>query len=596
LKPAGGGFENFAQVVVASAREHAARPCLRFFRDGEWREWSYAEVFERSRRVAGGLVALGVEPGDRVAILSENRPEWVVADLGGVLAAAVVVSVYAGLLGEEMAYVVDHSEARVLFAENEQQVAKALAARELMPRLEHVVVMEGSAGDGDFVISLEALEALATEEAISARLDVALAQTPDDAMTLLYTSGTTGVPKGVVLTHGNIVRTVEASLEAIGGNRFRLEVGLRVLPLAHALERITGHFIVIYRGGVSAQVRGMDTIAADLRAIRPDFAPLVPRVYEKAYAAILARVGGMPALKRRIFAWALRVGTARSVLLERGEAVPPLVTLSYSVADRLVFREIREGFGGRIEFFGSGGAPLSVEVARFFHAAGIVVCEAWGATETTAPATTNTPERFRFGSVGRPLPGVEVKVAEDGELLVRGINVFREYFKDPTATGDAFDEDGFYRTGDVGRIDEDGFVYITDRKKELIITAAGKNIAPQKLENLLRERPFVSNALVHCDRRPYVVALVTLDRAALGVARPDLASAPADDPRIVSLIAHEVEAANGRLPRFEQIKHFRIVEREFSPETGELTLTLKLKRRVIEANYRDLLDGMYSSE
>lgn len=589
-------YANFAEVIVARGAERSASPCLRFHRDNAWHDWSYGEVLARSRRIAGGLAALGVEPGDRVAILADNRPEWVLADLGAILGAAVVVSVYAGLLGDEAAYVVDHSESRVLFAENSAQVEKMLAVRDRVPRLERIVVLDAAVEDDGFVMSLEALEALATPEVVDARIAVATSLAPTEPITLLYTSGTTGVPKGVVLTHSNVIRTVEASLESIGGDRFRLDVALRVLPLAHALERITGHFIVIYRGGLSAQVRGLDTVAEDLMTLRPDFVALVPRVYEKAYAAIMTRVGAASPGRRRLFAWAVGVGTARSVHEERGEPVPRLLALRNAIADRLVFRAIRERFGGRIEFLGSGGAPLSAEIARFFHAAGLTICEAWGATETTAPATSNTPDRFRFGSVGRPLPGVEVRLAADDELLVRGVNVFREYYKDPVSTVEAFDEDGFYRTGDVGRIDEDGFVYITDRKKELIITAAGKNIAPQKLENLLRERPFVSNALVHCDRRPYVVALVTLDRAALAAAHPDHADAPVDDPHLVDLVEREVAAANERLARYEQIKHVRVVEREFSPETGELTLTLKLKRRVVEANYRALLDAMYAEE
>ena len=581
------------QVIEARVSERPAGPCQRFHRAGAWREWSYDETFTRAKAVAGGLVSLGIGVGDRVAIFSENCPEWVLADLGGILAGAIVVTVYAGLTAEEAAYIVAHSGSRIVFAENAAQAAKLLSVRDTLPELEQIVLLDNSTGGDAIKMSISELEALARPESIAERLERTRRLTPDDPLTLVYTSGTTGTPKGAVLTHGNIVRTVKASLEALDED-LNIEVALRVLPLAHVLERLVGHFAVLSFGAAVAQIRSMETFSEDVRAIRPDFMALVPRVYEKAYAAINARMHRERPLTQMIFRWAVKTGTERSILLEQGRPVPWALRWKYRIADRLVFQRIRAGLGGRTRFLGSGGAPLSTEIARFFHAAGMLILEAWGATETTAPATSNTSKAYRFGSVGRPLPGVEVKVADDGELLVRGINVFKEYYKDSQATADAFDPEGFYRSGDIGRIDEQGFVYITDRKKEIIITAAGKNIAPQKLENLLRDGKVVSNALVHCDKRPYVVALITVDRAAVAALRPELKDAPVSDQRIVDLVAADVASANANLARYEQVKYFRIVEREFSPDSGELTLTLKLKRRVIEANYRRELDAMYA--
>jgi long-chain acyl-CoA synthetase len=304
-------------------------------------------------------------------------------------------------------------------------------------------------------------------------------------------------------------------------------------------------------------------------------------------------VARKPRHERALFDWAVSVGRQRSLAEERGQPLPPWLAAQARLADALVFHKLREAVGGRIMLLVSGGAPLSAEIARFFHAAGILVCEGWGATETCAPATLNTPSAYRFGSVGRPLPGVEVVVADDGELLVRGENVCAGYLDNPEANAETFDAEGFYHTGDIGRRDEDGFFYITDRKKELIITSYGKNVAPQKIENLLRERRFVSNCIVHGDRRSHLVALVTLDRDDLRARQPALADGDADDPRLAALIGHEIDAVNSSLPGFEHIRSFRILDHDFSPETGELTPTLKLKRRVIETKYRALLDELY---
>ncbi|MFZ5785473.1 MAG: AMP-dependent synthetase/ligase, partial [Acidobacteriota bacterium] len=344
-----------------------------------------------------------------------------------------------------------------------------------------------------------------------------------------------------------------------------------------------------------AYARSLDTVAEDFRTIRPDYAVAVPRVFEKVAARILGEVAGKPPAVRALFGWALAAGTRRSELDERGAPIPALVRVRCVLADALVLRRVRARFGGRLKLFVSGGAPLAADVARLFHACGILVCEGWGATETAAPATWNTPRAFRFGSVGRPLPGIEVRIATDGELEVRGPNVFKGYLDNPQETADAFTPDGFWRSGDIGGVDGDGFFHITDRKKELVILASGKNIAPAKVENLLRQRPLISNCMVHGDRRPYLVAAITLDRAELAARRPELAAAPIVDARLREAVAAEVEAVNPHLARFEQVKRFALVEPDFTPEGGELTLTLKLKRRVILERHRSALDALYEA-
>lgn len=589
------GYQNFVQVMLDHFERQPGAPCLRYFRGGAWRDLTYGEVRERVTALVGGLVSLGIAPGDRVAILSANRPEWALCDLGTFFAGAVVVTVYPDLSAAESAHILGHSESRLAFVENAVQLEKVRSVRPGLTALEHVVLLEGEPPEGSGALSLGELEAAGRERraAAEARIAQSAQAPPQTPLTLVYTSGTTGEPKGVITTHGNVVGVTGAVLASLRREDIR-RLNLSFLPLAHSLERIGGHFTPLSIGGTIAYARSLETIGEDLLAVRPEFAVAVPRFFEKLYDRVQAEVAKAPPLRRRIFAWALEVGRQRSRRIEAGEPVPLGLAARHLLADRLVFSKVRRRLGGRLRYFVSGGAPLSGDLARFFHAAGILICEGYGATETSAPATLNTPSAFRFGSVGRPLPGVEVRVAPDGELLVRGPNVCAGYYKDPQTTAEAFDAEGFYHTGDIGSVDADGFFYITDRKKELIITASGKNIAPTKIENLLKARPFISQALAHCDRRPYVVALISLDRNALAAARPDLARAPAQDPQVRALVAAQVAAANEALPRYEQVKDFCLVEEDFSAERGEMTVTFKLKRRVIEQRYRALLDGMYA--
>ncbi len=584
-------YRNITQVVLDNAARHPHRACLRFFRGGSWQELPWAVVRERVRAVAGGLAGLGVGGGDRVAIVSENRPEWALADLGSLAAGAMVVSVYATLPPDETAFILGHSRCRVVFAENEALAEKVLALRGRLPALEHLVVLDGPA-PADPCVTLAVLEESADAAARGQAVAHGLAAERDTPFAVVYTSGTTGRPKGVVLTHGNLLAVIEAILE-MAGDLSDLEVNLSFLPLAHALERVAGHFLPLYLGRTIAYARSLETVAEDLRTVRPSFAVAVPRVFEKIHARVLAQAAARGRPARALVEWAAAVAAKVSCRRERGLPPGPALALRHRLADLLVLRRLRAAVGGRLRFFVSGGAPLDPEVARFFHGAGLLVCEGWGATETCAPVTWNSPPAYRLGSVGRPLPGAEVRIAADGELEVRGPMVFSGYLDSPEETAEAFTADGFYRTGDIGRRDDDGYYYITDRKKELIITAGGKNVAPQKLESLLRRRPLVSNCVVHGDRRRYLVALLTVDRIALEAVHPELEQARSDDPELRRLVEAEVDAVNQELARFEQVKRFSVVEPDFTPEGGELTVTLKPRRRVIEERYRELIEEMY---
>jgi long-chain acyl-CoA synthetase len=584
-------FDNLVQVIRGHGLAQPGKPCLRYFRDGRWQEMSWGGFLARVEAIAGGLAALGVEPGDRVAILSGNRPEWALADLGSLAASAVVATVYPNLTPDETAFIVGHSGATAIFVEDAAQLEKLRGIRERLPRLRHVITLEGEPTSDAH--SLSAVESLARPEASRAVVDRAAMAPRSNPLTIVYTSGTTGVPKGAVLTHGNVIGTIEAVQQAFG-DVSRLRLSLSFLPLAHALERVAGHFLPLFLGRTIAYARSLEMLAEDFQAVRPDFAVAVPRVFEKVSSRILAEVDGKPPLARALFHWAIAVGSQRSQAIESGRRLPLSLRARSAVADLLVARRIRSRLGGRIQLFVSGGAPLSEHVARIFHALGILVCEGWGATETTAPATWNTPSAFRLGSVGRPLPGIEVKVGADGELLVRGPNVFAGYHENPEETAAALDPDGYYRSGDIGTVDADGFYYITDRKRELIILASGKNIAPQKIEGLLKQSPLIANAMAFGDRHPFLVALVTIDHTVLSARYPALASAGPTDAALCELVAGEVAAVNRKLARFEQVKRFAIVEPDFTPEGGELTLTMKLKRRVIEGKHRASLEALYA--
>jgi long-chain acyl-CoA synthetase len=585
---------NVTEVFLARVAKLGEKPLFRFYRDGVWRDMSYSEAGCRTHAIAGGLAALGLAIGDRVAIMSNNRPEWGLADLGSLCAGAVVVTVYPSLTGEDAAYIIAHSGARVVFVENGDLAAKVRSQASRLPDVIAIVLFEGEP-EGDREFRLEALEAGANPEMADARIREATALGPDAIFSILYTSGTTGVPKGVVLTHRNVIQTLEAVLQTTPDTT-PYDLNLSFLPLAHALERFGGLLMPLYLGRTVGYARSLQTVPEDILAVRPSFLIVVPRVLEKIVARFQAKVAEEPAWKQALVRWCLSVGAEASRRREARRDFGPLFAVQYAIADRVVYSKIRARLGGNLRLIACGSAPLSIDIARFFHAAGISVCEGWGATETSAPVTINVPHDYRLGSVGKPLPGLELVLATDQELLVRGAGVFQAYFKDDASSDAAFTPDGFYRTGDIGRVDADGYYYIVDRKKDLIITSGGKNVAPQKIENLLRERPAISNALVHGDKRPCLVALLTLDRDALRASRPDLATRAEDDATLRSHIQQEVAAVNSRLPRFEQIKAFHILPGDFSHEGGELTLTLKLRRRFVEQRYQEALEGLYDAE
>lgn len=589
------GARTLAEMALRATAAYDGA-ALRFARGDEWIEMSYSELGTAVREIARGLVALGIRPGDRVSILSGTRAEWTLADLGALCAGAVVAPIYHTNSPEECRYVLAHADSRLVFCEDPEQAAKVAEVRDRCPSLEAVVTFEGSV---DGALSLDELRRRGGDVDASVPDEIAQRVQPDDIATIVYTSGTTGPPKGCVTTHANCMATARMYEKQLRfGATGEPIVVFMFLPLAHSLARVT-QMVVLDVGGTIAYWRGdAKVVLDDLAATRPTHVPSVPRVFEKVHTKALSGVEEAGRLKQAIFGWA--IGTGRRVReLEREGRTPGIGLRSrHALADRLVLSKVRGLFGPNIKLALTGAAPIARDVLEFFDACGVLVLEGYGMTETTAAATLNTEERFRFGTVGRALPGSEMSIAPDGEVLMRGPHVFRGYYKNDDATRETFTEDGWLLSGDLGSIDQDGFLHITGRKKDLIITSSGKNISAANLETALREIRWVSQAVVYGDNRPYLVALLTLDpdeapalANRVGV-NADVA-AMAKDERVQAELAREVEDVNSGFARIEQIKRFTILGRDLTQEDGELTPTMKVKRAVVYREFADTFDALY---
>ena len=596
--------DTLARMFWDRVERSGDRPAQQFKHGAGWTTITWREVGETVRELALGLLALGRAKGDSIALLSSSRPEWVQADFAIFTAGCVTVPVYPSYPPDLIAYIVNDSGARTIIVEDPTQLAKVLQAREKTPNLEHIVVI--SAYDAPrppkMVMTWESLRRLGRENAGSGALGSSLAERvastrPTDLATIVYTSGTTGPPKGVMQTHGNHIAAVTASKQATP-----VEEGwvhLLFLPLAHSFARLES-FLGVAHGLTTAFAENLDKVGENLRETRPHFICSVPRVFEKVYGRILAGVeAGSPA-KKKIFNWAVSVGRDVSRHQQRGQPVPTTLELKRRIAHKLVFSKLHAALGGRLRWAVSGGAPLSRDIAEFFHAAGILLLEGYGLTETCPVLTFNRPDRYKFGSVGQTLPGVQMQIAADGEILARGPNIATlGYFKKPEATHEVFGADGWFHTGDIGTIDGDGFLFITDRKKDLIVTAGGMNIAPQNIENLLKADPFISQVMVYGDRRPYPVALITVNGDELskfareqGILTSE-AAAIVKHPKVVERVGRTVEEKNTQLQSYARIKRFTVLPTDFTLDGGELTPTLKVKRKVVSQKYQDAIEELY---
>ncbi len=559
-------WRTLPQMVFGQARRYGDRTALKVKRGGAYQDISWNELADQVKRAALGLIDLGVQPSDRVAILSESRPEWVAADLSILSAGAATVPIYATLTSDEIGYILADAGARLIFVSNPELMAKVLPLQIKMDL--KVILFEAPyrvAGPRVWwfgeLLGLGETAGPKVREALDERLSKTA---PEDLASIIYTSGTTGFPKGVMLSHRNFLSNCDAIRQVLPvGDE---DIALSFLPLSHVFERCAGYYFVLFVGGSIAYAENMDAVGANLLEVRPTILTAVPRFYEKLHERIRESVRSSSWLKRKLFAWAVKVG--------RGNFL----------ADRLVFSKLRARMGGRLRFCVSGGAPLSKTLAEFFYRAGVLILEGYGLTETSPVITVNRPDHLRLGSVGLPLPGVEVRLAEDGEILTRGPHVMRGYFNNPAATAEVLDAEGWFRTGDIGSLDPEGFLTITDRKKDLIKTSGGKMVAPQNLENALKASPWIADCVVIGDRRKYVTALI--------VPSPDWTGEP-KRPEATRRIQEAVNRLNEKLAPFEQIKKFALLAEPFTLQSGELTPTLKVKRRVITERYAAQIEALY---
>jgi len=558
--------------------------------DQGWREVSWHDADELVRAYANGLLARGVGKGDAFAILAQNSLDWALVDFALAQIGAVGIPVYANSSPSDVAYVLEHSEATGVVCEDAEQLAKVESVAEALPKLEHVLTYHDLAGLAAHGIDFAQSHPSALDEAFAAVEE-------EDLYTIIYTSGTTGPPKGCMMSHRNYY-AMASVVDEMENHTQPDDVMLLYIPLAHNFGRlmlIEGANVGFTIAFLADPLRVADAVLQ----VRPTVLPSVPRVFEKVYAAVQSKFDEATGVKRRLIDWGLPIGREVSRLQGEGKPIPRRLARRHAIADRLVFSKVRERLGGRLRLPISGGAPLAKEIAEFFDAIGIRILEGYGLTECTTASNFNRPERYRFGTVGPALPGFEVTVAEDGEVLIRSETIFQGYFKDPEATAAVMTPDGRLRTGDIGEIDPDGFLSITDRKKDILVTAGGKNVAPQNIENDLKTSKYVSQALVVGDRKPYVAALITLDEVEIGKwaaergIEGDVASL-ARDERVRELVQSVVDEANRDRSRFEQLKRFAIMPRDFTMEHGEVTPTLKLRRRAVGEHFEREIEELYS--
>jgi len=588
--------KTIADLLPLAAAKHGTKRAI-LFKDesGDWVERSYAEVGETVRDLSLGLMDLGIEKGDKVSILANTRPEWSYFDFAALSAGATVVPIYQTNSPEECQYILENSDARAVVVEDDDQLAKVNQVKDSCPKLEFVIRMTGPSGAG--AISMEELAERGRGRDASEWEARWSSVTPDDICTFIYTSGTTGPPKGCVISHGNYKAMLAMihEVNVLGDD----ELTYLYLPLAHSFALLIQLGSFDLGATLAYWQRDATKIMSDLAEVKPTYFPSVPRIFEKIYTTATADIAKAGGLKEKIFNWAIAVGTDVRERERQGKRIGPLLKLKHGVAEKLVLSKISILFGGRLKLAVSGAAPINPDILRFFDAAGILVLEGWGMTETSTAATIASPEEFKFGTIGKPFPGCEIKIADDGEILVKGPNVFQGYYKNEEATKETI-VDGWLHTGDIGEIDSEGFIKITGRKKDIIITAGGKNITPANLEAEIKQNAYVSQCVVVGDRKPYLVALVTLDlEECVKLAADKGWSADPQDlatnAELRQMIEAHVTEINKKFASVEQIKKIAILPNDLSQEGGELTPTLKVKRNVVASKYEDEVEALYAS-
>jgi long-chain acyl-CoA synthetase len=592
-------ISTLSELLINSVKSFPKDEYLLVKKEGQFRPISMAEFGRRIEHFSLGLRDLGLAKGDKLIILSENRPEWTIADFACICLGGITVPIYTTLVAESVKYIINDSDAKIVVFSDLDQWAKIAAVKAELPQVKHFITFGSDVPPG--CLAFERVAARGAEMAAGQPgvfVKGALSLKPEDEASIIYTSGTTGVPKGVILTHGNFASNVATSAELLHFND--KDTVLSFLPLSHVLERMVT-FAYIYRGATIAYAECLDKVGQNLLEIRPTIMVGVPRIFEKIYAKVMDNVLASSGLKRKIFFWGIKTGKAFQEKRLAGKKPGRGLTFKRNLAHKLVFSKIVEKTGGRIRFFVSGGAPLSKDIGEFFYAVGLAILEGYGLTETSPVIAVNVLEEPRFGTVGRVIPGVEVKIAPDGEILARGPNIMKGYYRKPAETQEVFDGDWF-KTGDIGVFDRDNFLMITDRKKDLIVTAGGKNIAPQPIENILKTNPYIANAVVLGDRQRFISALIVPNFEKLeGYARFNkIAFAVRSDlvknAQVVNFIQSEIDRATPNLASYERIKKIALLERDFEIAEGEITPSLKVKRNVVEKKYKALIDALYRGD
>ena len=591
-----GAVITLPRLFIDSCRTYKKPNRMMVKRDGVWTRISTDEVESTVRHLSLGFQALGLRPGDRIAILAENRPEWVMADFAALCAGGVTVPIYTSLLPDQVRYILGDAGAKIVVCSDLEMWSKIEAVRAALPALERVVLIEGDPPAGTHALSDIADMGLRLEDDEPGRFESsAEAVRPGDLASIIYTSGTTGVPKGVMLSHANFVSNVVSLAEFI--DFCEADTGLSFLPLSHVLER-TATFFLFHVGAAVAYAESIEAVASNLVEVRPTIIVSVPRLFEKIYARVMDQVMAGSRLKRAIFVWALATGKKYAAKTIAGEHVPAHLAFKHALANKLVFSKITARTGGRIRYAICGGAPLSRDIAEFFYAMGLKIMPGYGLTETSPVLTGSAPGRVRFGTAGQAIPRVELRIAEDGEILARGPNVMMGYYKNEADTREVL-KDGWLYTGDIGRFDEDGFLIITDRKKDIIVTSGGKNIAPQPIESLIQASPFVASAVVVGSSRKFISALVVPDFEKLepyarthGIAFKDRADL-VRRPEVAAFLLDEVNRMTPGLASYERVKRIAVLDRDFDIDLGEMTPTLKVRRNIVEQKYADVIAALY---
>ncbi len=594
-------YPSLAIMFKSVCEKYPDKTGYMFKKEGVYHSIPFSEALAKVNNLAAGLKKIGAKKKDKILLLSDNRVEWAIADFAILSLGCVTVPIYPTLLPAHIEYIINDSEGHTIFVSDSIQLKKIEEIRKNIPRLKHIILMTEEAPEGIMTLNevYDMGKMALSENSHFVEQDLVEIDR-NDLASIIYTSGTTGVPKGVLLSHGNFLSNIEGTLQALSVSE--KDIFLSFLPLSHVFERMGGHFLAIYCGSTIAYAENIETVGDNLQEVRPTVMTSVPRFFEKVYARILDSLEEGSPIKKKIFLWAIEVGRKANFYKQKGLPLKGTLKVRYNIADKLVYSKLKERVGGNIRFFVSGGAPLAREINEFFNAAGLLLLEGYGLTESSPVISVNREENFKFGTPGQPIVNVEVAIAEDGEILTRGPHIMQGYYKNEDETKEAIDSEGWLHTGDIGYLDKDGFLYITDRKKNIIVTSGGKNIAPQPIENLIVTSKFIDQVVVLGDKRKYCTAFIVPNMENLKNHAQTQQIVYKNEDELIShteindLIRKEIDRVTVDLASYETIKKFHILKEPFTIESGELTPTLKVKRNVVEQKYKVLIESMYQDD